>query len=60
MDRGARAGGGGGGDWGQMNLLEEHAGAWAAGVAVETRSEGAASVATGVGERVLDVSYWTI
>lgn len=41
-----------------MNLLEEHARAWASGAAVETGSEGAASVATG--GRVLVVSYWTI
>lgn len=43
---------------------KQDAGAWAAGAAVETGSEGAASVATegggGGGGRVLVVSYWTI
>lgn len=41
---------------------KQDAGDWAAGVVVETGSEGAASVATeeGGGGRVLVVSYWTI
>lgn len=41
LDRRARGGGGhGGGDWGQMNLIEEHARAWASGAAVETGCRG--------------------